>query len=149
MFGPVDAWAANRAGEVVFDGYVGGPGIDVFDDEGIWLGSPGHLTLLVREGQSVPGQPGGVRFGSPIGFRTFGDSGEVVPPMLNDRGTVLFGAVLHGPGADHVVPAFLLRDGQLRLLARASSSLPGTPPGDPAAGYPAPFTYGSFSSGVV
>jgi hypothetical protein len=73
----------------------------------------------------------------------------VVPPTLNDRGTVLFGAELQGPGADHVVPAFLLRDGRLRLLARASSSLPGTPAGDPAAGYPAPFTYASFFAGVV
>src|SRR5262249_43885726 len=120
-----------------------------FDDEGIWFGSAGHLVLLVREGQSVPGQPNGVQFGSTTGFRTFGSSGEVLPPTLNDRGTVLFGAELRGPGADHVLPAFLLRCGRLRLLARASSSLPGTPPGDAAAGYPAPFTYASFFAGVV
>src|SRR5262245_1897320 len=149
VFGPVDAWDANRAGEVVFNGYLGGAGIDIFDDEGIWSGSAGHLALLVREGQSVPGQPAGVRFGSPSGFTTFGNSGEVLSPTLNDRGSVLFGAVLSGPGADHVLPAFLLRDGHLQLLARASSSLPGTPPGDAAAGYPAPFTYASFFAGAL
>src|SRR5262249_19469002 len=149
MFGPVDAWDANRAGEVVFDGYLGGAGIDAFDDEGIWFGSAGHLVLLVREGQHVPGQTNGVLFGSPTGFRAFGGSGEVLPPTLNDRGTVLFGSELRGPGADHVLPAFLLRDGRLQLLARASSSLPDTPPGDAAAGYPAPFTYASFFAGVL
>jgi hypothetical protein len=149
FFGPVDMWDANRAGDVVFNGYLGGAGIDAFNDEGIWRGSPGHLALLVREGQSVPGQPAGVRFGSATGFRTFGSDGAVLPPTMNDRGTVLFGAELSGPGADHVLSAFLLRDGRLRLLTRASSSLPDTPPGDPAAGYPAPFTYASFLSGVV
>ena len=147
--GPIDSWDANRAGQVVFNGYLGGVGIDTLNDEGIWLGSAGHLALLVREGQSVPGQVTGVQFGVPGGFPTFGGSAGVLPPTLNERGTVLFGAVLHGPGADHVQPAFLLREGRLSLLARASSSLPGTPPGDPAAGYPAPFTYASFFAGVV
>jgi len=148
-FGPVDTWDANRAGQVVFNGYLGGVGIDPSNDEGIWLGAPGHVALLVREGQSVAGQPTNVRFGTPGGFATFGGAGGPLPPTLNDRGSVLFGAVLNGPGADHVMPAFLLQNGRLRLLARASSSLPGTPPGDAAAGYPAPFTYAAFTTGVV
>src|SRR5687768_11437391 len=73
----------------------------------------------------------------------------MLSPTLNERGTVLFGAVMSGPNFDHILPAFLLRNGQLQILARASSSLPGTPPGDPAAGYPAPFTYARFGFGAV
>jgi len=147
LFGPIGTWDANRSGTVVFTGYLGGSAINVFNDEGIWVGSPGHLTLLVRESQRVPGLPSSV-FLAPFGIQTFGP-GETMPPTLNDRGTVLFGAVVLGPSFDISVPVFVRRDGQVRLLARASSILSATTSGDPAAGYPAPFTYEQFLVGSV
>jgi hypothetical protein len=149
FFGAVDAWNANRNGQAIFNGYLGGSGIDTLNDEGIWQGSPGQLSLLFREGQSVPGQTANVKFGSNTGFRAFGRELEMLAPILNERGTVLFGSVISGPNFDHILPAFLVRNGQLQMLARASSSLPGTPPGDPAAGYPPPFTYARFGFGAL
>jgi hypothetical protein len=137
FFGPVDRWDVNEHGVAVLNGYLGGPGIVETNDEGLWLGAAGALSLIAREGAPAPGQGEGVVWGSGTGLQAFADE-QHVPATINDRGAVLFGATLRGPGFDHLEGTFLRRaNGALERIATGSSGLPGSPDADPAPGLPA------------
>jgi hypothetical protein len=137
FFGPVDRWDVNENGVAIFNGYLGGPGIHELNDEGIWAGRAGALRLLAREGEAAPGQGPNVVWGPGTGLQAFADDDGHVAPTLNDRGTVVFGATLRGPGFDHLEGTFLKRlNGPLETIATAASGLPGSPTGSPAPGLP-------------
>src|SRR5437867_3583270 len=78
----------NDAGQVAFRASLTGTGVGSTNDTGIFRGSAGNLSLLVREGQLAP--DGANRFGSLV---TFADV-----PALNNAGQVAFAATLTGPG---------------------------------------------------
>jgi hypothetical protein len=74
----------NDSGQVAFNGRlaVGPGGVVAGEEKAIWGPGPdGELTMLVRDGDPVPGRPAGVRF-------TGIDHG----PLLNNRGDVVFEA---------------------------------------------------------
>ena len=147
FFGPVDRWDGNAGGAAVFNGYLKGPSITELDDEGIWAGEPGALVPIAREGRPVPGQPAGTLWGASTGLRAFGDAVHV-PPLLNERGSLLFGADLRGPGFDHATSLWASRGAGLELFGKAFEGLPGNPLGDPAPGLPG-FTFVSFTGGWI
>src|SRR5687768_5267265 len=103
FFGPIGSFTGNRAGQVLFNGNVDGPGTDLNNDEGVWLGKPGALALIARENApiTVPGTTN-ARLGSGTGFQSFvaPTAGLHVRPVLNDRGDALIGLDFQTPEFD-------------------------------------------------
>ena len=148
FFGPIDEWDGNRLGQVVFNGYLSGAGIDEHNDEGLWFGPAGALALIAREGEPAPGQAPGTVWGASTGLECFG-AAEHVQPVVNDAGSFLFGADLRGADFDHALSLWARRGGQLERIATAFSPLPGNPPGDPAPGLPLGFGFSDFLGGAI
>ena len=108
----------NRRGEVFFQG-----GISAKDAEGnssivgsgIWIGKPGALQLVARDGQALPGDDSDPIFTEILNLRAFNNRGEVAflsrigPDMRTHEATALF----------HGTP------GNLRLVARDGQAAPG------------------------
>ena len=97
----------NAAGQVAFDA-----SLDIADsgrDHGIWVGLPGSLNLVVREGDPAPGTAG----------ETF-DS-LVMGPSLNDSGEIAFFAKLRESGTYGLWAA--AADGSLSLIARVGETV--------------------------
>ncbi len=114
-FGPP---AINSAGEVSFSAHLTG-GID---DSGIWtegfLGT-GSMSLVLREGDPVPGMPGS----------SFGDvSGWEHVFRMNDAGTLLIRTSIDGVAAPR---AIVLRNSGFghEVIARVGTQVPGEAPG--------------------
>jgi len=84
--------ALAGAGAVAFAAHVTGDEVTTQDNSGIWAGTPGSLSLLVREGDGVPGSPD-------LTFGTFST------PSMTDSGYVAFTAQLRSEG-DELVPNF-------------------------------------------
>ena len=97
----------NASGQVAFDA-----SLDIADpatDHGIWVGLPGSLNLVVREGDPAPGTAG----------ETF-DS-LLMGPTLNDSGEIAFFAKLRESGTYGLWAA--ASDGNLSLIARMGDML--------------------------
>ncbi len=102
----------NAAGDVAFQAFLTGTGIDATNKHGIWVGEPGSLQLLARSGASGPG-PG---LGPDIDFEGFLD------PVLNSAGEVAFLGSVSGPGPEFpTVGIFVGTPGDLRLAASTAS----------------------------
>ena len=69
---------ANDAGQVAFQATMVNGGVTAADDSGIWVGTPGNWTLVIREGDAAPGT--GSTFGQTTG----------VTNLLNGQGQLLF-----------------------------------------------------------
>ena len=88
VFAGLSAPILNGAGDVAFHATLAGPGVTPANNQGIWIGSPGNLRLLVRQGAPAPGTADGIVFGN----LTFSQ------PAINGVGQVAFSAELAGPG---------------------------------------------------
>lgn len=77
--------ALNDSDQVAFAGLLNGPGIFGSNDSGIWAGTVGNLSLVVREGDIAPGTGGGV-FGTVFSTTL----------MQNAAGEILFTSTLSG-----------------------------------------------------
>jgi hypothetical protein len=88
VFSGLSAPILNGAGDVAFHATLAGPGVTPANNQGIWIGSPGNLRLLVRQGAPAPGTADGIVFGN----LTFSQ------PAINGAGQVAFSAQLAGPG---------------------------------------------------
>lgn len=75
----------NNAGRVLMRGAVSGTGVDSSNDSVVYVGLPGALQILVREGDVAPGGSG-ASFGQPgVSVRLFsGDNRAVVGAGLSD-----------------------------------------------------------------
>ncbi len=80
------AYQLNGAGQTAFLGGLSGPGVDFFNNGGLWLENSGSLKLIAREADAAPGS-GGLAFRSLDAF------------ILNGVGQIAFEAVLIGAGA--------------------------------------------------
>jgi hypothetical protein len=85
-----------QGGSLAFFCTVTGAGVTAFNDTSMWLGQPGNLKLIAREGDPAPGfenTPGYVSavFGDTVGSGSGGISAGSV--HLNDRGQMVFGLV--------------------------------------------------------
>jgi hypothetical protein len=98
-----------ESGAIAFTGHVSGGDTTTEDNSGIWAGAPGALSLVVREGEDVPGAPG----------FTFGSFSA---PAMSVDGFVAFTAQLRAE-RDDIVPNFGLfvaaPDGTISTVARA------------------------------
>lgn len=129
--GAFRSWGTNDALALTFVGNLKGPGIDAFNDEGIWIEQGGALALLVREGDPSPAIGPGVRFGINNGIDTFG---EVIPLRMNAAGALLFGARHRGGAVPFTRALWTTRSGGLELIAYGSIPVTGSAPGSPAPG---------------
>jgi hypothetical protein len=69
----------NAAGMTVFGAKLRGAGVTADNDTGVWVGTPGNVSLLAREGDAAPGTAAGTT------FNHFGN-----PPIMNANGEVVF-----------------------------------------------------------
>ncbi len=113
---------ANDVGQVAFPSRLRGIGVSIFEDEGIWVGSPDNVRLLAREGDQAPGTPSGVTF---IGI-------PQSAIRLNNAGQVAFSSVVRGAGVTSANDRgiwFGSLAANLELVAREGDPAPGTDPG--------------------
>lgn len=105
----------NGAGVSVFKASLAGPGITTANGFGLWIGSPGAVTLLVRSGDPAPGTPAGVIFSGPDNYR------------INAAGQTVFRSGLSGPGVDdgNNFGLWSGTPGNVVLLAREGDAAPG------------------------
>jgi hypothetical protein len=76
----------NGDGTVLFIGGLTGPGVTNDDDDGMWLGRPGALELVVRTGDAAP------EYGNDVEFAF------LAKPVLGRDGSAGFYARVRGPG---------------------------------------------------
>ncbi len=109
----------NSAGQTAFTATLTGNGVNVHNDEGIWLGGSGNLVLVVRQGNPAPDTPNDVYYGS-LGL-----------PVLNAAGQIAFSAYLTGTGVPFTNSQGIWSgsSGNLELVARSGIQAPGTPAG--------------------
>jgi hypothetical protein len=104
----------NNAGDVLFQGEMGGTGIDGANNDGIWVGSGFGLTLVAREGAPAPGTSGNFQ------------SIDFSAPSLNGAGEVAFSASISGANDSAIWAG---KPGALDLIAREGVQAPGLPEG--------------------
>jgi hypothetical protein len=113
--------AITNSGDVCFRAKVSGLSVNTSNDDGIWVGAPNQMRLVMREGNPIPPTAGGaaLSFGQPI----FLD--------CNNGGHVAFTANLIGAGVNtsNEHSLWLADEDGLRLMAREGQQLPGLPPG--------------------
>ena len=112
----------NDAGEVAISANVLGPGVDTTNNSGHWVGGPGALVKVAREGEQVPGMPSGVTFFAvPNAGRAINTWREFPQP-----------GYLQGPGISEANDRFLFlgdADGMLHQIAREGDPAPEAGPG--------------------
>ena len=88
-----DFWvsALNDAGQFAFSAHLQGPGVtEGWNYTALYVGSPGAMTLVARDGSQAPGtQPG-------VTFDTWNGGSGPSAIELNDRGQLAFQAKLQG-----------------------------------------------------
>jgi hypothetical protein len=109
----------TRSGRVAFTSAAAGPGVNSFNNQGLWYGTPGNYGIVYREGDQAPGMPAGVTF-------RLGGSFEVT-----DAGQVALITPVSVPGGTDVAGQayFAGTAGNLQLLAADSQQAPGLPDG--------------------
>ncbi len=110
----------NDNGQVRFTAILTGPGVDSSNNQGIWVGSPGALLLVARQGQQAPGLGPGVVFS-----RIF------VGDEFDQQGHYIVTALLSGPGISdgNDTGIWVGAPGALQLLVREGDPAPGAGPG--------------------
>ena len=107
----------NDAGEIAFRAGLDGPGITTQNDKGQWLGGPGTLAAIIREGDPVPSIPGAVFSIAPSGSTT----------NINTPGNTAECALIQGEGVtednDRVYLHYV--DEELCLIGREGDAAPG------------------------
>lgn len=102
--------ALNDSGACAFYATLTGPDVDGFNSAGIWIGSPGSLTLLARLGAATPGVAG----------ETFTELGR---PVLNAAGQGLFPGTASTSGRG----LWAGSPGSVALVALIGAAAPGLP----------------------
>jgi hypothetical protein len=106
----------DAAGNVLICASMTGPGITSANDEGIWYGQPGAMTLLARDGWAAPDLPGVV-------FSSVTGEGATV----SENGWIVFTAYLTGSGVTPDVnncAVFCGPPGDFRLVLRTGDPVP-------------------------
>ena len=106
----------NSAGQAAFIGLLTGSGITAENDEGLWAGTPGSVTLLARGGDIAPGV-------APAMYDSFGY------PWLTSDGILGLWSTLTGPGVNSTNNQGIWSGPSATpsLVARTSYLAPGVP----------------------
>jgi hypothetical protein len=100
----------NGAGMAAFVGFLQGTGVNVDNEDALYVETAAGLRLVARTGNRAPGTPSGVVFDSLSGT-----------PSINTMGMVAFSATLRGPGltSDNRLGLYATdAEGVLTLIAR-------------------------------
>jgi hypothetical protein len=103
----------NGAGKVLFHYGLTGPGVTTANDLGLWAGTPGNLTKVVREGDPAPGLGAGATFTSIL------SSGRAI----NAAGQVAFYAFFNAPGGAGAGLFAQNSAGVIQLIARTGQTI--------------------------
>ena len=104
----------NVAGQTAFLAALSGNGVNIANNQGLWLEGSSGLRLLARSASQVPGAPDGVHFE------------RFTPPELNEAGQIAFFAIITGNGVDASNNEGIWatdRTGTLRLIVRKGDLL--------------------------
>ena len=122
MFGAIFDPQLNNQGEIAFTSNVlTGTGVTRGNDDAVFSGVGGSLSLVAREGDAAPGAGEGVALGDFLGS-----------PVLNDQGEIAFRTFLTGTGVTdgNNVATFSDVGGSLSLVAREGDPVPGVGEGE-------------------
>jgi len=115
LFRDFDRTTLNDLGQVAFRGVLTGPNVNANNDSAFWIGTPGNLQLLAREGSPAPG---GLIYGDSQGFDY---------PVLSPHGNVAFLSNIAGDAGPYGNRAFFAgTPGNLQLVAHTNDPAPGT-----------------------
>lgn len=105
----------NARGEVTFTHFLDGPGIDSTNNQAIWSGRPGEVTVRVRKGDPAPQAGAGVSFNGFFGF------------MEQGPDAIVFDSVLTGIGVNSTNDRAVWTEsgGSIDLVAREGQQAPG------------------------
>lgn len=106
-------------GRVAMAARLTGPGVTSANDQGFWVGPPGALALVAREGDPAPGAPPGA---------VYNFNSSSIGIVLNGAGDVAFNAFLSGGGTSGGA-IWAGSPGSPTLVARKGDQPPGTGPG--------------------
>jgi hypothetical protein len=118
--------AVDPAGNVAAIGNLSGTGVVTTNNQGIWSGQPGALTLVARKGDQVPTLGAGVTYSSFFG------------PNINNNGTLIFRAAATGTGVTAANDGLLVHGTAAGVSVIARD-------GQQAAGAPAGVVYGNLN----
>jgi hypothetical protein len=104
------------SGEIGFQAYLAGDGINSTNNTSNWVQRAGGLTLIARTGAQAPGLPAGVHFSEFGGY----------VPVFDGAGRATFWARLSSPTDQSI---WSERSGNLALVVRTGDSAPGAPTG--------------------
>ena len=122
---PLASLGRNRIGQTIMNGMLLGPGVTSSNNSGLWIGTPGSLSLAARAGSAAPGVGPGVNFGS------FGVTDSDIVAGLNDTGQIAFTGRLTGNGvtSSNNFGVWAGLPDSLSLVARTGAQAPGMSPG--------------------
>jgi hypothetical protein len=115
VFNGVHSWFASNDGGVVFYAGLSGPSVTLTTNYGIWAGQPGHVQLLVREGDQAPSLPAGRTITQIL----------TAPLSTNALGDASFLVVTHEAVATNLNTIYFGVPGALSVIARAGDPAPG------------------------
>ncbi len=133
VFASVDTIRHNDAGQIAFRGLLAGIGVTSGNNTGRWLGGPGTLTKISRDGDQVPDMDEGVTWKIAAGIVTTTNT----PPGLA-WGDIAESGDVQGKGVtgDNDCVLFLGDyDGGLQLIAREGDPAPEAGPDVTFAGF--------------
>jgi hypothetical protein len=107
------------SGRIGFAATVSGPGIDIGNDEGVWMHDADGTYALALEAAQVPGFLAGVVFTAPFGIQ------------VNHAGDAFVGCLVTGPGIGSTNDEIFLsnRGGTLAKILQEGDQVPGMAPG--------------------
>jgi PEP-CTERM motif len=112
----------NDAGQVgLFDFLLTGPGVSTANRSAVFVGTPGAMQLVARDGDPSPGNTA-----------TYGGSGGIMRfPTFNDLGQVVFSDDWSGPGYSNSTSNAIFGGGvgSMQLIARGGNQPPDAPAG--------------------
>ena len=114
----------NNVGDVAFYATLQGSGVNTLNNQGIWLGHSGALSLVVRTGTHAVG------LGADSNFFSIARPNPSLPPSIvtNSQGKVAFQATAVGTGIDpnHNDGIWAGSPGSLHLVAMEDHAAPNT-----------------------
>ena len=122
VFSSLGTRVITNSGIVFLKATVEGNGIDDNNDEGYWVGYPGDLQLVIREGQQVPGMAEGIHFAA------LGSDSDL---RLNSSGEFVLVVTITGPEITEANNRILIygEGSILNVLLQTGDQAPGLPEG--------------------
>ncbi|MCB1093966.1 MAG: fibronectin type III domain-containing protein [Verrucomicrobiae bacterium] len=107
----------NAAGQITFQGFVTGDGVDGANYEGVWSDGGGTLRLVARRGDAAPGSDG---------IFALECCNALFVAGINESGSTFLRSTISGASSSNGRGIWTNRTGALSLLAKVGDAAPGT-----------------------